>query len=103
MSENELALKKFAEATGNEFYDPDWEGGAWLVDAAGTMDTIDDFVESAKGYRECARPQFGEIAGFRCVSFSRIQPRKGDCRRQLSVVDFGNIRYAIDADLSFFF
>ncbi len=52
--------------------------------------------------QESSKPTFGKVAGFPFVAFANVQPRKGDQRRELSVVDFGFARFALDTDLSNF-
>jgi len=100
------ALKAFAEATNNEVYetglDPDGEALGWMVGAVETHETIENFVEASNSYNECTAPKFGTLAGFAFVAFKRAQPRKGDERRSLSVIDLGDVRYAIDCDLTVF-
>jgi len=100
------ALKMFAKATCNELYDATiGRSGAelgWMVGAVETHETIEQFVESSNRYSESTAPKFGEIAGLKFVAFNRVQPRKGDERRSLSVVDFGDVRIAIDCDLTVF-
>ncbi len=93
-------LQAFAAATNNELFDADYNGGEWMIEAVETRETIEHFVEASNGYRECTREKFGEIAGFKFVAFSEVQVRKGDQRRQLSVIDFGDVRYALDCDLT---
>lgn len=95
-------LAAFAAATNNELFDADYNGGEWMVEAVETSETIENFVEASNSYNECTREKFGEIAGFKFAAFSRVQLRKGDQRRALSVVDFGDVRVAIDADLTDF-
>ena len=95
-------IMKFAAATNNELFDPEYKGGEWMVEAVETQETIENFVEASNRYHECTREKFGEIAGFKFVAFGMIQPRKGDQRRALSVVDFGDVRVAIDTDLTNF-
>jgi hypothetical protein len=95
-------LQAFAVATNNELFDVDYNGGEWMIEAVETHETIDQFVQSSNGYNECTREKFGEIAGFKFVAFSQVQPRKGDQRRQLSVIDFGDVRYALNCDLTDF-
>ncbi|OQY69758.1 MAG: hypothetical protein B6D47_08515 [Rhodocyclaceae bacterium UTPRO2] len=93
-------LKAFAAATNNELYDADYNGGGWMIEAVETRETIGNFVEASNGYAECTREKFGEIAGFQFVAFSKVQVRKGDQRRQLSVIDFGDLRVALNCDLT---
>jgi hypothetical protein len=94
------ALAAVAAATNNEIYDSDFCGGDWMVEAVETRETIEDFVAASNNYAECTAEKFGEIAGFKFVAFSRVQLRKGDKRRPLSVIDFGDVRFALDADLT---
>lgn len=99
MTEN---LAAFAAATNNELFDAGYNGGEWMIEAVETHETIDNFVEASNSYNECTREKFGEIAGFKFVAFSKVQLRKGDTRRALSVIDFGDVRYALDTDLTDF-
>jgi hypothetical protein len=94
------ALAALAAATENEIYDADFNGGDWMIEAVETHESLDDFIVASKNYNSCTREKLGEIAGFRFIAFSEIQPRKGDRRRQLSVIDFGDVRYALDCDLT---
>jgi hypothetical protein len=73
-----------------------------MIDAVETRETIEHFVAASNSYNECTREKFGEIAGFKFVAFARVQVRKGDQRRELSVIDFGDVRYALDCDLTSF-
>ena len=95
-------LAAFAAATNNELFDAEYNGGEWMIEAVETRETIESFVVSSNGYNECTHEKFGEIAGLKFVAFSKVQPRKGDQRRALSVIDFGDLRIAIDADLTDF-
>lgn len=101
------ALLAFAAATGTELYDTDidartGEAWGWMVEAVRTHETIEQFIESSAHYAECTPPKHGEIAGFTFVAFTKIQARRGDTRRPLSVIDFGDVRYALDTDLTAF-
>lgn len=97
-------LAAFAAATNNEIYDPapdpDGDPWGWMIRAVETQETIEHFLEAAKGYAECTAPKFGEIAGFPFVAFRKIQPRRGMPRQELTVVDFGGARVAMDIDVS---
>ena len=98
------AFAALAAATNNEVFDADLKkDGApwgWSGEAVETRETIENFVESSNGYNECTKEKYGEIAGFKFVAFREIQVRKGDTRRALSVIDFGDVRYALDCDLT---
>ncbi|MBU0916336.1 hypothetical protein [Aquabacterium parvum] len=95
-------LAAFAEATRNDVFDPSWEGGTWMVKSTETQESLADFEAASKGWIECSNAIRGEIAGLPYIAWERVQARKGDQRRALSVVDFGDRRIAIDEDLSQF-
>jgi hypothetical protein len=101
-SEADQSLRAFAAATNSELYDPDYSGGQWMIEAVETQETIADFVAASASYQEATAPKFGQIAGFKFVAFSKVQARKGDQRRELSVIDFGFARFALNADLTNF-
>ncbi|CAM3836088.1 DUF2958 domain-containing protein [Castellaniella denitrificans] len=101
-SDTAQALRTFAAATNNELYDPDYNGGEWMIEAVETQESIADFVAASANYQESTAPKFGEIAGFKFVAFSKVQVRKGDQRRELSVVDFGYARFTLNTDLTNF-
>lgn len=94
------ALAKFHVATGGELYYADWEGGTWMCEAVQTRDELIDFVLASKNYRECGELEFGELAGFPFAQFGIVQVAKGKPRRRLSVIDFGEFRFAFDIDLT---
>lgn len=94
------ALASFAAATNNDLFDVDYDGGTWMVSATETNETIEDFVKASSDYKECSGEKLGEIGGFKFVAFESVQVRAGDKRRQLSIIDLGDVRYAIDADLT---
>jgi hypothetical protein len=89
-------IAKFAAAT-EDLYDQEY--GGWLVKSVETRDTIQDFVDASHGWAECSAMKSGEIAGFQFVAWERVQAAKGQPRRSLSVVDFGDVRVAMDVDL----
>jgi hypothetical protein len=93
------ALKKLAEATNNEIYDPEWHGGEWMVEAVETHETIEQFIEGSSHWTEARGMGTGSIAGLPFVAWKSAQARKGQQREALSVVDFGEVRYAIRMDL----
>ncbi len=95
-------LAAFAAATNNELFDAEYNGGEWMIEAVETRETIENFVDSSNGYNSCTKDKFGEIAGFKFVAWSEVQPRKGDQRRALSVIDFGDVRFALRCDLTDF-
>jgi len=102
MKMNKENLIKFGMATNNELFDKDYKEGEWMVRAVETHETIDNFVESSKKWVEKSKEKTGEIAGFRFVAWANCQTTKGQPRKKLSVVDFGDTRFAIDTDLTNF-
>ena len=97
------ALAAIHEATGGDIYDTEWQGGEWMVDAIETHETIEDFIAASANYAECSRMQRGTVGGVPAISFAQVQARKGDQRRPLSVLDLGEIRVAVSAELADFF
>lgn len=97
-------LNKFAELTNNELFDPDYNGGEWMVEAIETQETLEDFETAAeKSWEEYSGLKKTEVAGFKFISFKSMQLRKGDQRDSFSVIDFGDKRYALKGtDLSLF-
>lgn len=85
-------------AANGDLYDAEY--GGWMVDATETHETIEQFIESSQGWAEATAEQYGEIAGFKFVSWSEVQAAKGQPRRALSVVDLGDVRLALDLDLT---
>jgi hypothetical protein len=93
-------LKKFAEATNNELFDPEYKNGEWMIEAVETHETIEQFIESSSRWSERSAVKRGNIAGFPFVAWKSIQTAHGVSRRQMSVIDLGDVRFAIDADLT---
>lgn len=95
-------LAAFASATNNELFDPEYKGGEWMVEAVETHETLEMWEESSKGWNEHTAMKTGEIAGFPFRAWKQVQAVKGQQRRAMSVVDFGDVRFAIDTDLTDF-
>lgn len=93
------ALAALAAATNSELYDNEYQ---WMVGAVETHETLDQFVESSAKWNERTSAKHGEIAGFKFVAWSKVQVRRGDTRQSLSVIDFGDVRFALDTDLTNF-
>lgn len=92
-------LAAFADATKrHDIYDPAYDGGSWMVEAVETHETLEQFQHSSNGWIECSKDVRGEVAGLPFIGWSKMQAHKGMPRRSLSVIDFGDIRYAIDFD-----
>ena len=93
---NQPDLMKFAAATNGEIYDPELNAGTWMYQIEETHETFDDFVDASNNdWSESTKEKFGEIAGFKFISFFEMQTRKGAPRQSLSIIDFVNTRVAI--------
>lgn len=62
--------------------------GADIESVAFTRDTIDEFIEASRSYNERGT---NEIDGNTLIIY-KVQPRKGDMRQDLYVIDFGEVR-----------
>lgn len=98
--ELQQALALISQATGGDLYDADYEGGSWMCQAVQTADTVSDFEAAAKNYAEAGTIERGELAGFPFVHFGVVQVAKGTQRQSLSVIDLGDVRFAIADDLT---
>ena len=93
---DQYALIKFAAATNGEIYDTELNGGTWMYQIEETHETFDDFVDASNNdWAESTKEKYGEIAGFKFISFLEMQAKKGAPRKSISIVDFGNTRVAI--------
>ena len=89
-----------AEATGDNLLALDAEGWEWLVEAVTTADTLEDFATASRSYRECRVAVRGTLAGLPALAWAQVQVAKGAQRRALSVIDLGDVRVALDEDIS---
>lgn len=96
-------LKKFAAATNNELFDPEYKGGEWMVEAVETSETLDQWEESSNGWNERSAMKTGEIGGFPFRAWKSAQAVKGQPRQAMSVVDLGDVRIVLPGtDLTYF-
>lgn len=95
----ESHLQALSVATGGDLYDHEWNGGEWMVEAVETRENIEQFIESSRNWAERSGMTSGTIGGLPFVAWKNMQPRKGAPRRSLSVIDFGDVRYAVESDL----
>lgn len=93
------ALQALHDATGGDLYDAVWENGAWMVGAVETADSLADFEVATASYAERSAMTTGTIAGLPFISFKRVQVRKSDARQALTVIDLGDVRVAINAEV----
>lgn len=80
---------------GQQGYDDDWEDvaieGSDLV--AITRATLDEFLDAARTvWREASGRQMFALSGCPCVFWESVQATKGQPRRSLVLVDFGDFR-----------
>lgn len=102
MDKNSAKLLEFAAATNNELYDPDWEGGKWMIEARETSATLDHFAFCSEQWAERSKTLRGQIGGLRYIGWSRIQRDRGDPRHPMTVVDFGDARMVLMVDITDF-
>ena len=95
-------IAAFAAATNNELFDTHPLINEWSIDAVETHETLEQWLESSQEWRERSLEKRGEIAGFQFLAWKSAQPVKGQPRRSISVVDFGDVRFALETDLSNF-
>lgn len=88
-------LVKFGLATNNEIFDTEYKGGEWMKNISETHETLEQWVDSSKEWQMRTNAKFGEVAGFKFVSFENSQLRKGTERTSISIVDFGNLRVVL--------
>ena len=95
-------LAAFAAATNNELFDAEYKGGEWMVEVVETQETLAQWEESSKGWNDRSSMKSGEIAGFPFRAWKQAQEIKGQPRHEISVIDLGEVRFAIEADLTNF-
>jgi hypothetical protein len=95
-------LAAISTATGGDLYDSEYEGGAWMVEAVQTSETIDNFILASNNWIERSSMKRGVIAGLPFVVWQKMQSVRGMQRRSMAVIDFGEIRFAVNADLDSF-
>lgn len=100
---NSEKLLQFAAATNNELYDPKYRNGEWMAEAFKTQETLDHWVDSAKNWLDKSKVKSGEIAGCPFLAWERAQSLKGQQRRSLTVIDFGEYRIVLTGtDVTFY-
>lgn len=95
-------LAAISTATGGDLYDSGYDGGTWMVEAVQTSETIDNFILAAENWIERSPMKRGEIAGQPFVVWQKMQAVRGMQRRSMAVIDFGETRFAVNADLDSF-
>lgn len=92
-------LAAFAVATDNEIFDA--EEAEYYEDGK-TYETLEQWENSSKGWNERSAMKSGEIAGFPFRAWKQMQAVKGQPRRPMSVIDFGDVRFYMEVDLTVF-
>ncbi len=92
MKEREI-FEAIANETGNGVYDVDLE---WMVNETFTAETLGDFTTAAANYAESTEAITGYIGDAAYIAWKSVQPRKGDRRQELTVIDLGDRRVALD-------
>lgn len=96
-------LAAFAAAVNNELFDPEWHGGEWMVESVETQETLEQWEESSKFWNERSTMKTGNLAGFPFRAWKNVQAVKGQPRQSMSVIDFGEVRFALPGtDLTVF-
>lgn len=62
------------------------------VDVVFSRDTLQQFSLASGNYNECGRPVARTVGGFETLLLPGAQPRKGDQRRNVHIIDFGTVR-----------
>jgi hypothetical protein len=111
LTNNDTALRAISDVTGDNLlafnepggplvakgWAPGWD---WLVEAVLTADTLETFVTASRSYRERRVPVRGTLAGLPAIAWAQVQRHKGAQRRALSVIDLGDVRVALNEDIS---
>ena len=66
--------------------------GVDIDDLVFTRDTLENFDEASSKYASCGVAKFGKTGELRTLFMANAQPRKGDQRRDVHVIDFGAVR-----------
>jgi len=96
----ETKIAALAAATKEDLYDVAY--GGWLMKAVESAETLDDFAAAAPHYAERTAEKRGVVAGMPFIGWAEVQVRKGDQRRSLTVIDFGDRRVALDLEPKYF-
>jgi hypothetical protein len=106
----DAALRAIADATDDHLlHNLHPQGWEWLVEVVTTAETLDDFATASRSYRErrgawlksdTGDPVRGTVAGLPALAWAQVQVAKGAQRRALSVIDLGDVRVALDEDIS---
>lgn len=93
---NQQQARALSDITSGNLFDADWEGGQWMARAVETHETIEQFIQSSKSWKESTAAVRGTIAGMPCVTWKQMQAVAGQQRDSLTVIDFGDVRMAVN-------
>ena len=82
---NQQIIEAF-DAAGHEYLEID--------DLVKTQDDLANFRSGSKGWAECRSITVEKYCGFDALEFDGVQRQQGLPRGALTVIDFGNVRYA---------
>lgn len=91
-----------ANSYGCEIFDAKYKGGDWEVGAVETQETLEQWDDSKKYWNECSGHLEGTVAGFKFLGWSKVQIKKGEARRAVTVIDLGEFRIVLDIEPSYF-
>jgi hypothetical protein len=95
-------LSAFAKITNNEFFDPSFTYWGWRVDMTETTATMDELIDVKHDAKICKRLKYGSVAGFPYACWQVNRAGKGRHAKVVSIVDFGDLRVYMCADVSKF-
>ena len=90
-------LEQLDKATNSEVYDLEY--GDFVYPTVETRDTLEDFRNNSDAWAERGKFFYGSLDNFGYIGWDSAQPRKGDQRDPITIIDLGEIRIAIRHDV----
>lgn len=81
-----------------DLFDGEYNKNDWSCTAVETQETLGNYDDSRGEWSEVAGRVEGAVAGFKFIGWVTVQIKKGQARRSLTVIDFGDFRMALDFD-----
>lgn len=75
-----------------QLFDKAFQVGLTVDEVIFTRDTLSDFDTACSKYSTCGVPNYSTRDGHKTLFIPRAQPRKGDPRRDIHIIDFGTVR-----------
>jgi hypothetical protein len=66
--------------------------GLTVDDLVFTRNTLAEFDAATDRYTSCGAPKYGVVRELKTLFLANAQPRKGDQRRDVHIIDFGAVR-----------